>query len=272
MSASAPPAAYFGVDGDQFVPSRLTQGPWGEQLSGTFIGGMLAYAVERDAWDPGFHPTRFTVDLLRPVALAPFRLRTTVVRAGRRLRLVDSEIVQSDTVVARASTLFLRPGEQPPGDVWTTPVAVPPLPTRFPDTGFAGGMAFWIYGEDFENPSAGPDFQPWQYVGPKHGWVRELAQLVDGVALTPFTRAALAGDITSSLTQFSDAGLYYINPDYTLTLTRLPDGTDIGLTAVTHYSHAGIATGVATLFDRHGPIGSALATGLAHGGFQAPSS
>lgn len=271
MSTSATRAAYFGIDGDRYIPSPLTKGPWGDQLSGTFIGGLLAHAVERDAWDADFHPTRFTVDLLRPVALAPMRLRTTVVRSGSRLRLVDSEIVQDDTVVSRASTLLLRPGDHPPGKVWSTPVDVPPRPSRFPDTGFAGGMAFWLYGADLDNPTAGPDFTPWQYVGPKHGWVRELNPLIDGVDLTPFTRAALAGDITSSLTQFGDAGLYYINPDYTLTLSRLPDGPDIGLSAVTHYSHAGIATGVATLFDRRGPIGSAMATGLAHGGFRAPT-
>lgn len=267
MNAAAPISAYFTVDGDQYVPAPPTQGPWGEQLSGVFIGGMLAYAVERDAWDPGLHPVRFTVDLLRPVAMAPLGLRASVVRAGRRLRLVDSEIVQSDTVVARASTLFLRPGDQPPGQVWTTPVEVPPLPQRFPETGLNRGMAFWLYGKDLENPTAGPDFTPWQYVGPKYGWLREMAQLVDGVELTPFIRAAMAGDVSSSLTQFGDAGLYYINPDYTLTLTRLPDGSEIGLTALTHYSHAGIATGVSTLFDRLGPIGNVMATGLAHGGF-----
>ena len=57
---------------------------------------------------------------------------------------------------------------------------------------------------------------------------------------------------------------------YTLTLTRLPDGPDIGLAALTHYSSDGVAAGVATLFDHRGPIGSGLVTALADSRFRPP--
>ena len=60
----------------------------------------------------------------------------------------------------------------------------------------------------------------------------------------------------------------YINADYTLTLSRLPDGEYIGAAALTHYSNAGVATGTAALFDRLGPIGAGVATGLANPGFR----
>ena len=85
--------------------------------------------------------------------------------------------------------------------------------------------------------------------------------------MTPFTRAAMAGNVASSLTHFGSGGLHFINADYTLTLSRLPDGPYIGLAALTHYSHAGVATGVATMFAPVGPIGSAVATGLVNPGF-----
>jgi hypothetical protein len=101
-------------------------------------------------------------------------------------------------------------------------------------------------------------------------WLRDLTPLVGGVALTPFVRAAIAGDVASSLTHFGSAGLQFINADYSLTLARLPDGDHIGLTALTHYSHDGVATGAATVFDRNGPIGSATATALANPGFAPP--
>jgi hypothetical protein len=61
--------------------------------------------------------------------------------------------------------------------------------------------------------------------------------------------------------------LYFINADYTLTLSRLPVGPDIGLVALTHSSHAGVATGTAALFDHTGQIGTATATTLANPGF-----
>ena len=77
----------------------------------------------------------------------------------------------------------------------------------------------------------------------------------------------MAGDVVSSLTHFGPAGLVFINADYTLTLSRLPAGELIGLTALTHYSHAGVATGTATLFDTAGPIGSGIATAVLSPGF-----
>ena len=41
---------------------------------------------------------------------------------------------------------------------------------------------------------------------------------------------------------------------------------------MTHYDHAGVATGVASLFDDAGPIGSGVATALANPGFTPPGS
>jgi hypothetical protein len=41
---------------------------------------------------------------------------------------------------------------------------------------------------------------------------------------------------------------------------------------LTHYSHAGVATGVATILDRRGAIGSAVANALVNPGFEPPAS
>ena len=59
----------------------------------------------------------------------------------------------------------------------------------------------------------------------------------------------MAGDMVSSLTHYGTEGLQFINADYTLTLSRLPEGPYLGLAALTHYSHDGVATGVATIVD-----------------------
>ena len=87
------------------------------------------------------------------------------------------------------------------------------------------------------------DLSEWRHGGQKYAWVRDVKPLVEGEPVTPFVRAAMAGDVTSSLTHSSASGLNFINADYTLTLSRLPDGEYIGLAALTHYSHAGVATG-----------------------------
>ena len=87
--------------------------------------------------------------------------------------------------------------------------------------------------------------------------MRDVKPLIDGEPLTPFIRAAMAGDMASSLTHYGTEGLQFINADYTLTLSRLPEGPYLGLAALTHYSHAGVGTGTATIVrpprpDRHG--------------------
>ena len=114
------PSAFFIADRDTFVPQPIARGPWGETISGNYVGGILGHVLDRDASDPEFQPARLTVDLFRPAALAPVRVDTTVTRQGRRLRLVDAVMTQSDTVVARASGLFLRRGEQPAAKIWSS--------------------------------------------------------------------------------------------------------------------------------------------------------
>ena len=53
----------------------------------------------------------------------------------------------------------------------------------------------------------------------------------------------MAADATSALTHWGTSGLRYINADYTLSLTRLPEGPHIGLAALLHSSHDGVASG-----------------------------
>lgn len=267
MSTSRPSApAFFLPDGDTFCPTAISRGPWGETVSGTYVGGLLGHVIERDtAADPDMQPARLTVDLLRPVGMASITARSTVVRRGRRLWLVEAELLQADTVVARASALLLRRGTEPADDAWTTPLEMPPLP---PDPVETGGRTtlLWVFGgSDTTHPT--PDLSGWQQSGPKSLWVKEITPLVEGIELSPFVRAAIGGDYASSLTNFGSTGLPFINADYTVSLSRLPVGPHLGLAALTHHSCDGVSVGVATMFDRLGPIGNATVTALANPGF-----
>ncbi len=263
--------AFFTADGDVLVPSPLARGPWGSTISGTYIGGLLGRAIERAGGDPELQPARLTVDLLRPVALAdPVRVDTTVEREGKRIRLVDAAMRQNGVLVARASALFIRRGEQPPDPAWTLPIEMPPPPNQPADVSGDFTMELWTYSANSELTAPTNDLSEWRHGGQKYAWVRDVKPLVEGELVTPFVRAAMAGDVTSSLTHSSAGGLHFINADYTLTLSRLPDGEYIGLAALTHYSHAGVATGTATLFDHLGPIGTGVATGLVNPGFRPP--
>ena len=122
------PEAFFTVDGDSYLPSAMTRGPWGVAMGGQVVGGLLGWGIERSGIDADFQPARLTVDLLRPVLPEPVQIHTSVQREGRRIKLVDGTLVQHGKTVARASALFLRRGEHPNGEVWSGPMEMPPPP------------------------------------------------------------------------------------------------------------------------------------------------
>jgi hypothetical protein len=271
-TSAAVPTCFFVSDGNDYVPTRLARGPWGPSISGNYVGGMLGRTAEQEVDDVDLQPARLTVDLLRPVALQPLQMHSSVVRDGRRLRLVDAVMTQNDVMVARASALFLRRSEHGADTVWTSPVTMPAIPADPVMLADDVPIVFHSFGRDPVAGSPGVGDREWRHYGQKFAWMRETKSLVDDEPLSPFTRAVMAGDVTSSLTHWGTEGLQFINADYTITLSRLPEGVYIGLAAVTHYGHAGVATGVATLFDETGPIGSGMATALANPGFTPPAS
>jgi hypothetical protein len=143
---------------------------------------------------------------------------------------------------------------------------MPPLPV---DDGPQPSLFMRTYGwgTDIQNPD--PDWA--NAPGPKYTWLHETRSLIDGEPLSAFTRAAMGADITASIANWGTNALQFINVDYTLTLSRLPEGPHIGLASLTHYSHDGVATGSAVLVDRTGPIGSSVSVSIAHSGFRPPS-
>jgi acyl-CoA thioesterase len=91
----------------------------------------------------------------------------------------------------------------------------------------------------------------------------EVRELVEGVPLTPWMRAALAADFTSPFANSGDKGLGYINTDITLYLHRLPKEEWIGFEVATHHAADGVAVGECFLYDKEGAIGTSTVTGLA---------
>jgi hypothetical protein len=265
--SAATPRPYFVRDETRYVPTGIARGGWGPSISGHVVGGLLARAVEGAVDDPQLHPARLTVDLPRPTALEPIEVRTRVQHDRRRLRLVEAALFQHGAPVAQASALFLRRGPAPDGDVWTQPLQMPPIPIAQDGAHPSIFMRTYGWGVDVQNPDSDwPDGS-----GRKYTWLHETRALVDAEPLTAFIRAAMAADVTASLANWGTNGLQFINADYTLTLSRLPEGPHIGLASLTHYSHDGIATGSAVLVDHRGPVGSGVSIAIAHSGFRPPT-
>jgi hypothetical protein len=266
MTTTEESSGYFIRDDDNFVPQPVARGPWGDTISGHTVGGLLAWAVEEACGDSLLRPCRLTVDLLRPAAMAPVCLETRISRRGKRIMVIDAELLQGGTLVSRASSVFLRHGDRPDGDVWAAQsVTMPPIPDpRSRHARQDPSFELWCYGANSESGELGDPTVVWaQDHTRKFAWVREKHPPVAGTVLTAFVRAALAADVTNGLTHWSTRGLSYINVDYTVALSRLPDGEFIGLASEDHQGADGIAAGAATLFDQHGPIGKSIAMALA---------
>lgn len=254
---------YFLRDENHFVPNPIARGGWGPSLSGHVVGGLVGWAVERAVDDAQLQPARLTVDLPAPVALEPIEVSTTVHHDRRRLRLVEAVLTQRGLPVARGSALFLRRGAQPGGHVWSQKPQMPPLPI---EDGAQPSLFMRTYGWGTELQNPDPEWV--NTSGPKYTWLYETRSLIDSEPLSAFTRAAMAADITASLANWGTNGLQFINADYTLTLSRLPEGPHIGMASLTHYSNDGVATGSAVLVDRKGPIGNGVSVSIAHSGFR----
>jgi acyl-CoA thioesterase len=267
FSPESSSTAYLERRGDSFHPRSIARGGWGAFFSGHVMGGLLGRALEHLVDDSEFLPARLTVDLPRPCALEPIEVQTREIRSGKRLRLVEAVVRQDDKIVAQASGLFLRRGDQPTGSIWSPDVEMPPIPTDVQPNGNPLFVRTYGWGLPIQNPD-----EQWSGDrGAKYTWLRLTQPLVDDEPLTPFIRAAMAADVTASLVNWSSEGLKFINADYTLTLSRLPKGSMIGLASQSHSTQDGIATGSATLFDADGEIGSSISVSVAQSGFAPPS-
>jgi acyl-Coa thioesterase superfamily protein/acyl-CoA thioesterase superfamily protein len=252
---SNPP--FFIVQGDHYVPTPAGRGPWNpNSLHGRVIIGLLGHEVERLHGGPDYVPARLTVDMYRLPDLSPVEVVTRVVRDGYRIKVIDAEFISGGASAGRATCQLLRKTERPEGTVWKPPSwdaprpedIAPPEPRNTP----MGGM--WAM-----RPISGG----FGTVGQKRTWMSEVRELVEGRALTPFVRVAVAADFASPFANAGDQGLKYINTDVTVYLHREPVGEWVGFEVINHGDTAGVGIGETLLYDIDGPIGSASCCALA---------
>ena len=102
--------AFFEPDGDGFVATELTRGPWdpGSQHAGP-PAALIAREVERLEADEPRHVGRLTYEILRPVPIGSVRVEAEIVRPGRRVELVEASLSdESGEVIRRAGVAAAR--------------------------------------------------------------------------------------------------------------------------------------------------------------------
>ena len=78
--------AIYRIDGNTAHTSETAGGPWDPKLQhGAAPSSLICWAVERLPAPVPMRVARVTVDLMRPVPVAPLAIETEVLREGRKI-------------------------------------------------------------------------------------------------------------------------------------------------------------------------------------------
>ena len=262
--------ALFEVDGERVVPTAQARGPWDPgSLHGGPVGALVARELERSTdGGPVGNLSRITLELLRPVPMAPLLVTSRVLRPGRLVQLVEAVVTEAATgrelVLARA--LRIR-GEQvalPEDDELVTTSLGPESGHRRPPPPEAGaigrserqaadGLAF--HASATEHRFTHGTWEP----GPVMDWIRLTVPVVAGEEPSGWQRLMAAADFGNGISRVLPwDGWLFINPDLTVHARRAPVGEWIGLDAGTHLGPDGSALAESTLWDAAGFLGRAV--------------
>jgi hypothetical protein len=248
------------VDDGLFLPSELARGPWSpDALHGGPTAALLARAVESLEAAGPMHVARLTVELLRPVPVAPLRVTCEVQRPGRKVQLAGASVWAGQMEVARAVALRIR----------AAAVSIPDLPSSAagdaPPARIEGRTRPRFEGEwvAFHNTGVEMRFTG-GYLDEPGGsvvWMRLNQPVVAGEEPSPTQRVAAVADFGNGVSSVVDWRRYlFINPDLTIYFVRPAVGEWICLDARTIISSGEVGMGMAEsgLYDEAGRIGRSL--------------
>jgi hypothetical protein len=243
-------SAFYTRDGDRFVPTDSTRGPWdpGAQHAGP-PAALLARAIERCEPREGLRVGRITIEILGPVPLEPLVAQARVARPGRTVEMLEASLAGpgGEVMLARAWRLaagdlaLSTGGERPPGPEQGRPSD---FPVTGHDFGYHAAMDYSFVRGGFRQP------------GPATVWMRMGLPLVEGEEPGPLERVLVAADSGNGVSAALDWREHlFINTELSVHLLRPPDGDWVCLDAITHVDGLGLAE--TTLWDERGRIGRA---------------
>lgn len=256
-------AGIFEPDGHRWVPTPIATGPWSpDALHGgpatALVGRLL---LEHDPGGTEWFLSRLTVELIRPVPLAPLSVAVEVRRPGKRVQVLDAVVTDPDgTEVLWARGLRLAQADNGLDEEAVPGPAVRELPgpEHSEAFGFDDLLIPWpTFGEAYEFRLA--TGTPFRELGPAAVWSRLQVPLFAGQAIHPLDRALTLADFPNGFGNSVPFERFaYINPDLTVSLHRLPETEWVLLDAVMHPRDRGHGRAEGTLRDERGLLGSSV--------------
>ena len=247
--------AIFRVDGNRVLTSPHAAGPWDPSMQhGSAPASLVVWAAEAIPTPVPMRIARVTIDLMRPVPVAPLTLETEVLREGRKIQLCAIRLRAGDAVVVGATVLKIKTqGLTLPPDVADLPVELPGPdqsrvePADFSSSPFVTGISLRAAKGRFGAP------------GPGAIWYRADRPLVEGSPVSQAMRAVVAADFCNGTSAALDFREWtFINADLTVSFARQPVGQWILLDAESWIGPDGAGLAMARLADVEGYFGRAV--------------
>jgi acyl-CoA thioesterase len=250
------PEAYYlpGPDG-AFEPTLATESPWSSDAQhGGPPTALLAHVMRTRLPAEGMRLARITNEFLGSIPRVPLTAEASVIRDGRRIRLVEASLLAEGRPVAVARAWQIATsgeGGIPAEGLASEPA--PPLPEAMPQKYFSG-FRQWGYGESVE----------WRWVrgtydsaGEAVVWARPRIPLVAGEAMHPLDRVLVVADSANGVSSaLNPSEWLFIPPAITVTLHRYPAGDWVYLAATSTLAADGLGSTLGTLGDKDGQVGS----------------
>ncbi len=249
--------AVFQVDGAEIIPSRYASGPWDPTMQhGSAPTALVTWIAENIPTPAPMHIARVTMDLLRPVPVAPLTYETEIIRQGRKIQLCAVRLLAQGVLVAKATVLKIRSLPEPfdlPATVVNEPLDLPLPDTVDDDTsaqstsGFITGMSMRAVKGAFGKAGSGGI------------WFRVNRPIVAGQPVSQVVRAVVASDFSNGVSaMLSSRKWTFLNADLSVFLSRPPVGEWILVHADSSISAAGHGSAMSRLADVTGYFGRAV--------------
>ena len=250
--------AFFRVEDDHFyIGNDPARGPWSaDACHAGPVTGAIARSFELCV--PDKQLMKLSVEILRPVPIAGFRVVTEVVKNGRMVTTANAKITDQDNkLVATASAMYMQ--QQQLGDVPSVEDQIPPVEESvagdFPIKFTLHGLPSFSTGIEILYPQ-GEDSEP----GPTSLWMKSLP-IVEQEIPSPFQKLCPLADCGNGISRNGELNqISFINPDITIVMHRAPEGDWLGTRTRSHWQPTGMGLAEATLFDGQGAIASVMQT------------
>src|SRR5664279_5997137 len=119
--------AIYRVDGDRVVTSPNAAGPWDPGMQhGSPPAALAVWAAEAIPTRESMRIARVTIDLMRPVPVAPLTIETEILREGRKIQLCAVRLYADGVLTVGATVLKIKSQALTlPSDVADQPLELP---------------------------------------------------------------------------------------------------------------------------------------------------